>query len=131
MLVFRMELDIVKKWLSSNKLTLNLANAKCIYFGSKPNLTKLNTISLSIHGQPLEQVPTFKYLGIVLDEALTFESHSTYICKKSNQKNGVLCTISKFLSDKLSRMPYKSLVMPLFDYVHVVYLRVYGDIFLL
>ena len=41
---------------------------------------------------------------------------------ESNQKNGVLRKIRKFLTEKLSLMLYKSLTLPLFDYVDVVYM---------
>ncbi len=93
-----------------------------MYFGSRQALNKLNNISLSIDGQQLEQVKTFKYLGMVLDDALTFEHHITYVCKKANQKNGVLKKIRKFLTQKLCLMLYKSLVLPHFDYVDVIYM---------
>ena len=64
----------------------------------------------------------YRHLGIILDEALTFESHITYVCKKANQKNGVMKKIRKFLTEKLSLMLYKSLVPPHFDHVDVVYM---------
>ena len=121
-LALRLELDVVKEWLRANKLTLNIAKTKFMYFGSRQTLNKLNEITLSIDGQKLQQVQNFKYLGLVLDEALTFESHISYICKKANQKNGVLRKIRKYLTQKLSLMLYKSLVLPHFDYVDVVYM---------
>ncbi len=121
-LALRLELDLVKEWLRANKLTLNIAKTKSMYFGLRQTLNKLNHITLSIDGQELEQVQIFKYLGIMLDEALTFEHHVTYVCKKANQKNGVLRKIRKFLTQKLTLMLYKSLVLPQFDYVDVVYM---------
>ena len=113
---------MVKEWLRANKLTLNIAKMKYMYFGSRNTLNKLNEITLSIDGQKLEQVQNFKYLGLMMDEALTFESHINYICKKANQKNGVLRKIRKYLTQKLCLMLYKSLVIPHFDYVDVIYM---------
>lgn len=65
-------------WCQLNKLTLNLSKTKVMLFSNKPN--KLHAqfkkdISVMIDGTLLDIVNEFKYLGIILDEKLTYTSH--------------------------------------------------------
>ena len=43
-----------------------------------------------INGEPVEQVDSFKYLGVILDDKLSFAKHVTAVPKKSQQRLHVL-----------------------------------------
>ena len=43
-------------------------------------------IPLFINGDVIERVSVFKYLGVMLDESVTFESHIDYIHNKAGKK---------------------------------------------
>ena len=60
------ELENVNIWLKHNKLSLNAQKTKLMVFHQKQK--KFNEIHLSIDTMPIEQVPTFNFLGITLDE---------------------------------------------------------------
>ena len=68
----------------ANKLTLNVRKTKFIIFGTKPKLNQLPSIplQLTINNQNVEQVTSFKYLGIILDENLNFMEHIDHVYKK-------------------------------------------------
>lgn len=69
-------------WCSYNKLTINASKSKSMLFSSKTtrihNELKSN-INISIQNVTLEIVSKYKYLGIILDEKLTFVKHINYI----------------------------------------------------
>ena len=64
----------------------------------------------------LARVTTFKYLGITLDECLTFDAHIDKVYKHSCGKLGSLGKVRKCLNRKLTLLLYKSLVLPSIDY---------------
>ena len=51
---------------------------------------KIREIHLSIHDIQIEQVPTFHFLGITLNENLSWKSHTKMIGNKISRVIGVL-----------------------------------------
>ncbi len=48
-------------------------------FGGRTHLRLCEDIPILINGYAIERVHEFKYLGIYIDEALTFDKHAQYI----------------------------------------------------
>ena len=59
------DLDIIEKWLVTNKLFLNVGKTRSMLFGSQHKLSNSNGLDLKINGQEVEQVFKFKYLGSI------------------------------------------------------------------
>ncbi len=62
-----------------------------------------------------------KYLGMMLDQHLTFDDHVEYLHGKAVKKLGILRRSRNFLDKNTSVLLYKSLVLPHFDYCDIVY----------
>ena len=62
------DIDRFVIWCKKNKLTVNIAKTKYMTFGSKKCF---KDSKLKIDGQDLMRVPTYKYLGVILDTKLT------------------------------------------------------------
>ena len=71
----QMFLDKFSKWCKENALTINTSKTKLMTFGSRSNIKKDNDLEISIDGERLIAVPTYKYLGINLDQTLSFKYH--------------------------------------------------------
>ena len=69
-------------WFCSNKLSLNTSKSKLMLFGTQPQLTAFQDVSVSHRGSELERCQKFKYLGVMLDVNLTLERHISIICGK-------------------------------------------------
>ena len=121
MLNLRLELSIVSEWLKANKLTLNVKKTKFVIFGSRHKLARNQDTPLYINREQIERVKSMKYLGMMLDDQLTFEEHIDYIQSKTVQKLGILRKSRDFLDRNTSILLYKSLVLPHFDYCDTVY----------
>ena len=91
-------------------------------FGSKTRLRTCDDIPIFINGDVIERVKEFKYLGIYLDECLTFEKHSKYIYNKASSKLGAIRKIRERIDQSTALRLYKSLVLPHFDYCDTVYM---------
>ena len=73
------DLNCLENWLCLNWLKLNVHKTKSLLFNKEglfPN------IGLSINGETIETVSKFKFLGILIDNALRFQEHFTDLPQK-------------------------------------------------
>ena len=84
------DLLAVAKWLNDHKLTLNLEKTKCMLVGSNRRLESKMALTVSIFDHNVNNVNSFKYLGIFISSDFTWTSHVEYIAGKINQRLGVL-----------------------------------------
>ena len=71
-----LDLERVRVWLATNKLTFNMTKTEFLLIGSKQRL--LNSTAnptVTINQFPIKQVSTVKSLGVHIDENLTWECH--------------------------------------------------------
>ena len=114
------DLLAIAKWLNNHKLTLNLEKTKCMLVGSNRKLESKMALRVSIFDHNVNNVNSFKYLGIFISSDFTWTNHVEYIAGKVNQRLGLLNRI-KHLLPLSTRLFYNSLVMPLFDYANLVW----------
>ena len=110
------DLNQVAKWIERNKLILNHSKTKTMLFGSRQNLSKSPHLCIQLHGKILEKVPKFNYLGVFLDETLSWRDHVEYVSSKVSSRLGLLSRIRACLALEASKQVYTSIVQPLFDY---------------
>ncbi len=122
MLDLRIELSLVYEWLKANKLTINAEKTKYIIFGKQTQIKNKLDLNLRIGNKKIGRVPHVKYLGVLVDESLTFREHINYIYTKSSKKLGILRKAREFLDRKTSILLYKSLIVPYSDYCDTTYM---------
>jgi hypothetical protein len=115
------ELDLAHKWLHENKLTLNVKKTKTMVIGTAQRLLGIDRLNVQINGQRVEHVQFFKYLGAFFDSSLTWEHHIDKIKAKISQRLGVLKRTRPFISPETSKLLYNAMVLPLFDYIDVIW----------
>ena len=116
------ELKKVALWFQSNKLTLNVKKTKYAIFRSKNMIFSANNLSLSIGNEVIERIgdnmteKTFKFLGHILDEHLSWTDHIRYIQNKISSSNYLLATSKNFLPTTTRMILYNSLIRPHLEY---------------
>ena len=113
------DLKNLSDWLTVNKLQFHPLKTKFMVVVSTYNLnTKSRESSnvISIDNNLVSRVPSNKYLGVLLDEKLTFQTHIDYICKKACAGIGTLRRIKPFVPLCTLVTLYRSLIEPYFDY---------------
>ena len=70
------ELINIYDWLCANKLTLNLKKTKYLIFQPRQKINYNLLPPLTLAGQCLEQVTSLKYLGICIDDHLSWHDHT-------------------------------------------------------
>ena len=76
---------------------------------------------LMIDGMDVEQVQCFKFLGVLVNDALTWADHIDMVCNKVTRSLNLLRCLSWFLSQPLLLLHLKSYILPSFDYCDVVW----------
>ena len=101
---------------AENFLTLNPSKCKCMMISRKRSPT-LPSVPLLLHNLPLSKVNTFKYLGILLSDNLSWSPHIHAICSKARQILGLLyCRFYNFSNSETLVQLYTSLVRPHLEY---------------
>lgn len=66
------DLKTLSEWFTANKLTMNLKKTKCMVVHRQQH-TKHFTFNVSINGEHIEQVDSFEYLGLIVQENLNWD----------------------------------------------------------
>ena len=108
-------------WAKVNKLTINVNKTKLMVFGSRSKVKKAKDVKIYIHDILLQRVPTFKYLGLVLDQTLTYNHHLSSVIRTVLYKMTLLAKVKKYLNNKVALLIYKSMILPYLDYADVIF----------
>ena len=124
-LYINMEFDKVKQWMSANHLRINYSKTKHIIFSTNSSkLSLFNKISIKgDNNNVIERVEDCKYLGIFLDEKLTWKKHIEHIMKKLSKTIGVFYRIRRLLNKSSLVLILKSLFITHLKYGILCYGR--------
>ena len=85
------DLIIIEKWLSHNRLILNVKKTNAMFFSFSNRMIQCNDlIKLKLNNIEIPFVETVKYLGVIIDKKLKFDHHTISVCHKVNYKTIVL-----------------------------------------
>ena len=111
--VFNNRLDIVSDWLYMNKLSVNAKKTNFMMFTNRN--VDIEQFHIKLAGSEIKHVPSLKFLGITIDNKLTWKNHLDIICNKLSRNVGVLYRI-KMLPTNILRMIYNAIIAPFLDY---------------
>ena len=109
------------KWCSSNALTINTKKTKLMAFGSRSKVKKCRKASTNLNGAKIKLVPSYKYLGVTLDQTLNYNSHIANTSKVIQHKLSLLGKVKRYMNNDVALQIYKSMILPYFDYADVLY----------
>ena len=120
-LVINEELSCIEKWLQGNKLSLNVVKAQAMIIDFKPKIKKLknnpSTLpSFKVGGEEIDLINETKYLGVVIDNCLTWESHISALHKKISRAIGLLNYARNFVQPSTLINLYRSIIEPHLSY---------------
>ena len=122
--VVQTEINKVTEWLNVNKLSLNITKTKFILFRSinkKPN----HDFKITINNMNIDQVKCTNFLGIIIDECLTWNDHITKVAKKIVRASGIIAKIRHFVNRYAFKLIYYALVDPYFTYGNLIWGNTY------
>ena len=113
-------LDLIKisDWLKANRLNLNTLKTEFMLIGTNWNLSKIgDLLALRI----IKRVHKMKYLGLVIDDKLSWKEHIGYISTKIRQNIGIMKHIKDCIPRDSLILLYRTLVEPYFGYCNTTW----------
>ena len=108
-----LELTKIKAWLNQNKLTLNVQKTSYMIFSGKNNNYSFN---IKFGGEELHQCSEFKYLGVILDDRMSWMPHIRKLEKKISSSVWALSRLRSLVPETTMRRIYYGLLHPHFKY---------------
>ncbi|KAJ8044616.1 RNA-directed DNA polymerase from mobile element jockey [Holothuria leucospilota] len=101
------------KWFVSNKLSLNVDKTNYMVFNKGRNNYNFN---ISMNNKPLLNVHCTKFLGVYIDDKLSWKDHVQYVSAQISKGIGILSKLKFTLPQRALRLIYLSLVLPHLSY---------------
>lgn len=111
----------LSEWYKCNKLVLNVNKTNCMIINSSVTDLDRETFEVTLSDIRIENVTSNKYLGVTIDETLTFKNHINELVKKISSKIGWLSRLRHIVSRQILELTYKVYIQPLFDYACTVW----------
>jgi hypothetical protein len=115
------ELEKIQKFMACNKLSLNLQKCAYMIFSPQKN-SQHSMIKINIGQHELKEVTEFKFLGVTLDNKLTFKTHFENIINKMRQGLKALRLTKTHVNYRAKFLIYNGLIKPSLDYCHLVWI---------
>ena len=110
------ELHKIHTWLAINKLSLNVKKTKFMLFHHRQRNVESLVPYLQINGHELERVREFNFLGLTIDENVTWNAHIQKVSNKVSRILGVMCRLKNYIPRHILRILYNSMFMPHLQY---------------
>ena len=117
----QLSLNKLSLWCRRNKLTVNINKTKLMVFGSRSKVKRANNVKLFMSSNPIQKVPSFKYLGLTLDPTLTYSNHIATTTRLILHKMSLLSKMKRYLNNDVALDIYKAMLLPYFDYADVIF----------
>ena len=88
------ELPKIEKWFLSNKLTINASKTEYMINGI---VQSENPFNISLNGTCLNRSNSVKYLGVMIDDKLSWKIHIELLEKKLSTACALICKLRYFV----------------------------------
>jgi len=94
-------------WLTANKLSLNISKTKYMLITNKH--VSRESFVVNVNSNRIEKTLTFKYLGVIVDEKLTWKEHCKQLCCTTSKNVGAMYKVKHYVNNQALRTLYYSL----------------------
>ena len=108
-MIINKELQNVYEWLCANKLSLNIDKTKYKIFHSAHKNIDHDTFNIKLNNISIENVKSFNFLGITLNENLNWNQHTSQISLKLSRNIGLLGKLEHFLPGYILKILYNTI----------------------
>ena len=110
-----------KTWMESNKLSLNVTKTQTILIRSRKKLTDIENsdpqnLQIANDQESVSKIKQFRYLGIGVDQFLSWEGHISALIKKISSGIGMLRHGKRYFPLTTVQSMYQSIIEPHFRF---------------
>ena len=109
------KLNVIFEWLSANSLSLNIGKTKCTLFHYKQKTIEVFP-SIKIDNIQLNFVEHYKFLGIFVDDSLSWDFQINQISNRISKLNGLLSRLKNTFPKHVLNIIYNSLILSILNY---------------
>ena len=114
------ELSEVSNWFKANKLSVNATKTNYMIMGTQ-HMTSVEDHSVSnvdiiLNKTKLKRVDKTKFLGVTIDENLSWKNHIDGITKTISRNVGMINKLKFIIPERILRTLYCTLVLPYINY---------------
>lgn len=115
--IINKELEEITNWFKANKLSVNASKTNFMIMGTHQKTTKcFDEVNITLDGTQLTRVNQTKFLGVIIDENLTWKDHIDAISKTISRNVGVLNKLKHFIPNRILYSLYCTLILPYISY---------------
>lgn len=118
-LLLQGDLNRVSDWCNTWLMNLNVTKCKSMTITRSSITPKL--FDYTLNGTRLEQVSSYKYLGVYITNDLSWHSHITYIINNANRSLGYLRRNFRQAPSHLKLQLYQTIVRPKLEYASAIW----------
>ena len=104
------ELQLVDQWLISNRLSVNVSKTKYILFKTVQSKLITKKQTLTLRQNEIEQVKCIKFLGVYIQEHLSWSRHINHLISKLRSVLGTVIKVKSLLNKRSLLLLYHSLI---------------------
>ena len=108
------EMKKVADWLAANLLSPNCDKSKFMLF-YKPS-RKIHIPNIKLNNNDIDHVKEFNFLGLLINNNLTWKTHVNKICNKMSQSVGIINCLKTTLPNNILLALYNTLILPHIHY---------------
>ena len=117
------ELKEVSNWFKANKLSVNATKTNFMILGTNymTSVKAPNDFDIVLNDTKLERVKSTKFLGVLIDENLTWKNHIDCISKTISRNIGVMNKLKHYIPNRILHTLYCTLVLPYLNYSIIIW----------
>ena len=113
----------LSRWCVENKLTISMEKTNVVLFHTPKKPLVINVREIATENMVIHRVDVVKYLGITIDEKLTWNAHAEYVCNSLIKFFCIFKQLSHKVTTNTVRQLYHALIYSKIKYG----LEVYGN----
>ena len=117
------ELSKISIWLRANKLSLNIGKTHFMLFSNKKR--RHCDLNIKIDKTKIEEVKKTKFLGVIIDNKLTWKDHVAHVASKVSRGMGMIIKTRNYLNRKGLLTLYYTFVYPYLTYCNHIWGNIY------
>ena len=120
--IMNQELRKLAEWFRTNQLSLNISKTNFMIFSNNNIGTQCD---IKINDLQLERVTSTKFLGVVIDEKLSWKDHISFVNSKISKCIGILYKVRNIFGTRWRIKLYNSFILPYINYCNIVWCSTY------
>ena len=110
----------ISDWFRANKLSLNLSKTNYSLFRSHRKAVPQETCELVIDNIEIPQENSVKFLGVYVDQQITWKIHLENVASKISKSIGIIPRIAYLITTNVRLTLYYSLIYPYIVYCNII-----------